>query len=89
LKPRADEVGQSGSANADRAVCRHSPADAHDKLRDPCPRQKRAGLSGEIENTQTALKQVIQELEHLDKTLLMFHSDYWMDAIRPKAFRTQ
>ena len=33
--------------------------------------RKRAELSGEIGNTHFALKRMIQELEHLDKTLLM------------------
>jgi hypothetical protein len=30
---------------------------------------------------------MIQELEHLDKTLLMFDPDYQVDSIEPKAFR--
>src|SRR5688572_2536434 len=30
---------------------------------------------------------MIQELEHLDKTLLMFDPDYQVDSIKPKAFR--
>ena len=49
--------------------------------------QKRAELSGDIENTHTALKRMIQELEHLDKTLLMFDPGYQVESIRPKAFR--
>ena len=48
---------------------------------------KRAELSGDIENTHNALKRMIQELEHLDKTLLMFDPDYQVVAIKPKAFR--
>ena len=47
--------------------------------------QKRSELSGDIENTHNSLKRMIQELEHLDKTLLMFDPDYQVDAI--KAFR--
>lgn len=49
--------------------------------------QKRSELSGDIENAHTALKRMIQELEHLDKTLLMFDPDYQVDSIKPKAFR--
>jgi hypothetical protein len=48
---------------------------------------KRAELSGDIENTHNALKRMIQELEHLDKTLLMFDPNYQVEAIKPKAFR--
>lgn len=49
--------------------------------------RKRAELSGDIENTHTALKRMIQELEHLDKALLMFDPDYQVESIKPKAFR--
>jgi hypothetical protein len=49
--------------------------------------QKREELSGEIESTHNNLKRVIQELEHLDKTLLMFDPDDQVDSIKPKAFR--
>jgi hypothetical protein len=34
--------------------------------------KKRADLSGAIENTHNDLKRMIQELELLDRTLLMF-----------------
>lgn len=30
---------------------------------------------------------MIQELEHVDKTLLMFDPDYQVDAIKPRVFR--
>ena len=49
--------------------------------------QKRAELSGDIENTHNNLKRMIQELEHLDKTLLMFDPTYQVESIKPKAFR--
>ena len=49
--------------------------------------QKRAELSGDIENTHDRLKRMIQELEHLDKTLLMFDPTYQVESIKPKAFR--
>lgn len=47
--------------------------------------QKRAELSGDIETAHTALKRMIQELEHLDKTLLMFDPDCQVESIKPKA----
>ena len=46
--------------------------------------QKRSELSGDIENTHNALKRMIQELEHLDKTLLMFDPTYQVEAIKPE-----
>ena len=49
--------------------------------------QKRAELSGSIENTHSDLKRMIQELEHLDKTLLMFDPEHRIEQIKPKAFR--
>jgi hypothetical protein len=49
--------------------------------------QKRPQLSGDIENTHERLKQMIQELERLDKTLLMFGPNYQVESIKPKAFR--
>jgi hypothetical protein len=49
--------------------------------------KKRAELSGDIETTQAKLRQMILDLESLDKTLLMFDPDYRIETIRPKAFR--
>lgn len=49
--------------------------------------KKRAELSGHIETTQAKLRQMILDLESLDKTLLMFDPDYRIETIRPKAFR--
>ncbi|MFA7306401.1 MAG: hypothetical protein WC026_06975 [Hyphomicrobium sp.] len=47
--------------------------------------KKRAELSGDIEATQAKLRQMILDLESLDKTLLMFHPDYKIECIKPKA----
>ena len=49
--------------------------------------KRRAELSGEIKNTHNNLKRMIQELEHLDKTLLMFDPNHQIEQIKPKAFR--
>lgn len=49
--------------------------------------KKRSELSGDIETTQAKLRQMILDLESLDKTLLMFDPDYRIETIRPKAFR--
>jgi hypothetical protein len=49
--------------------------------------KRRAELSGDIENTQAKLQQMILDLEHLDRTLLMFDPDYRIETIKPKAFR--
>ena len=49
--------------------------------------KRRSELSGDIETTQVKLQQMIVDLEHLDRTLLMFDPDYRIDTIRPKAFR--
>lgn len=49
--------------------------------------KKRAELAGDIENTQSKLRQLILDLEALDKTLLMFDPDYRIECIKPKAFR--
>ena len=49
--------------------------------------KKRAELSGDIETTQAKLRQMILDLESLDKTLLMFDPDYRIETIKPKAFR--
>lgn len=49
--------------------------------------KKRAELAGDIENTQAKLRQLILDLEALDKTLLMFDPDYRIECIKPKTFR--
>ena len=49
--------------------------------------KRRSELSGDIHTTQTGLQQMIVDLEHLDRTLLMFDPDYRIDTIKPKAFR--
>lgn len=49
--------------------------------------KRRAELSGDIESTQKHLQQMILDLEHLDRTLLMFDPDYRIETIKPKAFR--
>ena len=47
----------------------------------------RAELSGDIETTHERLHKMILDLDHLDRTLLMFDPDYRIEAIKPKAFR--
>ena len=49
--------------------------------------RKRAELSGEIERTHQHLSKLIADLEHLDRTLLLFDPSYPIEAIKPKAFR--
>ena len=49
--------------------------------------RRRAELSGDIETTQKKLQQMIVDLEHLDRTLLMFDPEYRIDTIKPRAFR--
>lgn len=49
--------------------------------------RRRSELSGDIETTTTKLHQMIADLEHLDKTLLMFDPEYRVECIKPKGFR--
>lgn len=49
--------------------------------------RKRSELSGDIENTQQRLRQMILDLEKLDATLLMFDPDYDLPSIKPNTFR--
>ena len=49
--------------------------------------KRRSELSGDITTTQIKLQQMIVDLEHLDRTLLMFDPEYRIDTIKPKAFR--
>jgi hypothetical protein len=49
--------------------------------------KKRAELSGDIERVQRELQDMIRDLEHLDRTLLLFDPAYEIASIKPKAFR--
>ena len=49
--------------------------------------KKRAQLAGDIERTQHELQNMIRDLEHLDRTLLLFDPSYEIASIKPKAFR--
>jgi hypothetical protein len=49
--------------------------------------KRRAELAGDIENTHERLHKMILDLDHLDRTLLMFDPEYRIDSIKPKAFR--
>ena len=49
--------------------------------------KKRAELSGDIERTQRELQDMIRDLEHLDRTLLLFDPAYEVASIKPRAFR--
>ena len=48
--------------------------------------RKRADLAGRIEHTQTALRQLIIDLDNLDSTLRLFVPDIDLEDIRPKPF---
>ncbi len=48
--------------------------------------RKRADLAGRIEHTQTALRQLIIDLDNLDATLRLFVPDIDLEDIRPKPF---
>lgn len=49
--------------------------------------KRRAELAGDIDTTQAKLRQMVLDLESLDRTLLMFDPDYKIECIKPKAFR--
>lgn len=49
--------------------------------------KRRAELAGDIQTTQAKLRQMVLDLESLDRTLLMFDPDYKIECIKPKAFR--
>lgn len=49
--------------------------------------KRRAELTGEIEATHQRLRQMITDLDNLDKTILQFDPDFQVETIRPKAFR--
>lgn len=48
---------------------------------------KRAELAGELEATHDRLRELVNQLEHLDATLRIVAPDMEVEAIRPKAFR--
>jgi hypothetical protein len=49
--------------------------------------KKRAELAGEIEAGHNRLRELVNQLEHLDATLRIVAPDMEVEAIRPKAFR--
>lgn len=49
--------------------------------------KKRAELAGDIELTHDRLRQLVNDLEHLDATLRFVAPDVEVEAIRPKVFR--
>ncbi len=48
---------------------------------------KRAELAGKLESTHERLRELVNQLEHLDATLRLVAPDMEVEAIRPKAFR--
>ena len=46
--------------------------------------RKRAEIAGRIEHTQTALRQLIIDLDNLDATIRLFKPDIDLEEIRPK-----
>lgn len=48
---------------------------------------KRGELAGEIERTHERLRELVNQLEHIDGTLRIVAPDMEIEAIRPKAFR--
>src|SRR6266404_4981490 len=49
--------------------------------------KRRAELAGDIENTHTALRKMVLDLESLDATIVQFDPDFQVETIKPKAFR--
>lgn len=49
--------------------------------------KKRAELAGELQATHERLRELVNQLEHLDATLRIVAPDMEVEAIRPKAFR--
>ena len=49
--------------------------------------KKRAELAGELSATHDRLRELVDQLEHLDATLRIVAPDVEVEAIRPKAFR--
>ena len=48
--------------------------------------RKRAEIAGKIEHTQTALRQLIIDLDNLDATVRLFKPDIDLEEIKPKPF---
>ncbi len=48
--------------------------------------RKRAEITGQVEHTQTALRQLIIDLDNLDATLRLFVPDIDLEEISPKPF---
>ena len=49
--------------------------------------KKRGELAGEIARTHERLRELVNQLEHLDGTLRIVAPDMEVEAIRPKSFR--
>ena len=49
--------------------------------------KRRAELTGEIERIHLQLRNAVDDLENLDKTIRQFSPDFQVETIRPKAFR--
>ena len=49
--------------------------------------RRRAELAGDIENTQKRLGDLVEDLQHLDATILQFDPNYEIKSIVPKAWR--
>jgi hypothetical protein len=49
--------------------------------------KRRAQLAGDIEKAHESLRQMVQDLENIDATILQFEPDFRVETIRPKAFR--
>lgn len=47
--------------------------------------RKRAEIAGRIEQSQSALRDLVEELEHVDATIRIFNPDINVGAIRPKS----
>ncbi len=48
--------------------------------------RKRAEIAGQIEHTQTVLRQLVIDLDNLDATLRLFQPDIDLEAVSPKPF---
>ena len=49
--------------------------------------KRRAELTGDIERIHLQLRNAVDDLENLDKTIRQFSPDFQVETIRPKAFR--
>lgn len=50
--------------------------------------KRRAELTGAIERTPEALRQMLADLESLDATILQFDPTFQVESIKARAFRT-